>query len=45
MTKPTTKAIASETARKSKISGAAERSINRKADAVIARMSKPKSPR
>lgn len=45
MTKSTIKVAASETARKSKISGAAESSINRKADAVIARMSKPKSPR
>lgn len=35
------KARASEMANKGKLSGAAERSIDRKADAVISRLSKP----
>lgn len=36
------KSRASEMANKGKLSGAAERSIDKKADAVISRMSKPK---
>lgn len=39
------KARASEMAAKGKLSGAAEKSIDRKADRVIARMSKPQSTR
>jgi hypothetical protein len=39
------KARASEMANRGRISGAAERSIDRKADAVIERMSKHKAPK